>query len=256
MLPFVAGANPFAGQGGFVDIATTMLIFALFASGFNLLLGHLGELSFGHAMFFRARRLRDGALRERLHDDDRSAGRRRMANNNLLDRAAALAAHSCWCGPSCSRGLIVPRSSGVYYSMITLAFAQVIYFIAFKWSDRHRRVRTAFRTFRGRRCPGFNPTGYLNDSPSLSTCSPPSSVFVCALRCLYWITRLAVRHRAARDSREQDSRALSGLRREQIPRQRVRALGDLSGDRGLAVDVLPAVDQPRCEFGRRIPGTS
>ena len=29
-----------------------MLIFALFAGGFNLLLGHVGELSFGHAMFF------------------------------------------------------------------------------------------------------------------------------------------------------------------------------------------------------------
>ena len=45
----------FAEQGartGFVDIATTMLIFALFASGFNLLFGHVGELSFGHAMFF------------------------------------------------------------------------------------------------------------------------------------------------------------------------------------------------------------
>src|SRR3984957_19946884 len=52
ILPFVAGANPFAGQGGFVDIATTMLIFGLLASGFNLLLGHVGELSFGHAMFF------------------------------------------------------------------------------------------------------------------------------------------------------------------------------------------------------------
>jgi len=36
VLPFVAGANPFIGQGGFVDIATTMLCFALFASGFNL----------------------------------------------------------------------------------------------------------------------------------------------------------------------------------------------------------------------------
>jgi ABC-type branched-subunit amino acid transport system permease subunit len=52
ILPRVAGANPFTGQSGFVDIATTMLIFGLVASGFNLLLGHVGELSFGHAMFF------------------------------------------------------------------------------------------------------------------------------------------------------------------------------------------------------------
>ena len=37
---------------GFVDLATTILIFSLFALGFNLLFGHTGELSFGHAMFF------------------------------------------------------------------------------------------------------------------------------------------------------------------------------------------------------------
>ena len=52
ILPHVAGANPFGGKGGVMDIATTMLIFALFASGFNLLLGFTGVLSFGHAMFF------------------------------------------------------------------------------------------------------------------------------------------------------------------------------------------------------------
>ena len=53
LLPYVAGANPMAGKwSGFVGIATTMVIFALFASGFNMLFGHVGELSFGHAMFF------------------------------------------------------------------------------------------------------------------------------------------------------------------------------------------------------------
>ena len=53
LLPYVAGANPFTGNwSGFVGIATTMVIFALFASGWNLLFGHVGELSFGHAMFF------------------------------------------------------------------------------------------------------------------------------------------------------------------------------------------------------------
>ena len=53
VLPFIAGANPFAGKwSGFVGIATTMVIFTLFAGGWNLLFGHVGELSFGHAMFF------------------------------------------------------------------------------------------------------------------------------------------------------------------------------------------------------------
>jgi ABC-type branched-subunit amino acid transport system permease subunit len=31
--------------------------------------------------------------------------------------------------------LVVPRSSGIYYSMITLAFAQAVYFITFHWGD-------------------------------------------------------------------------------------------------------------------------
>ncbi|MBV8600007.1 MAG: hypothetical protein JO359_00435, partial [Candidatus Eremiobacteraeota bacterium] len=49
---FMPGANPFVGRAGFVDLGTTIVIFALFAMGFNLLFGHVGDLSFGHAMFF------------------------------------------------------------------------------------------------------------------------------------------------------------------------------------------------------------
>ena len=33
-------------------VATEILIYALFAMGFNLLLGHTGILSFGHAAYF------------------------------------------------------------------------------------------------------------------------------------------------------------------------------------------------------------
>jgi branched-chain amino acid transport system permease protein len=134
VLPFVAGANPFAGQSGFVDIATTMLIFALFASGFNLLLGHVGELSFGHAMFFAL-----GAYVTALTVKGFSVTVfgftwTHVANNNLwLALALALLVVLVW--SVVLARLIVPRSSGVYYSMITLAFAQVIFFIAFKWED-------------------------------------------------------------------------------------------------------------------------
>ncbi|MBV8074703.1 MAG: hypothetical protein JO140_04665, partial [Candidatus Eremiobacteraeota bacterium] len=53
VLPWLMpGANPFVGHAGFVDLGTTIVIFALFAMGFNLLFGHVGDLSFGHAMFF------------------------------------------------------------------------------------------------------------------------------------------------------------------------------------------------------------
>jgi ABC-type branched-subunit amino acid transport system permease subunit len=134
VLPFVAGANPFTGTGGFVDIATTMLIFALFASGFNLLLGHVGELSFGHAMFFAI-----GAYVTALYVKGYSFDLfghtwTHVADNNMLVALILSLVFVLVLSTVLAR-LIVPRSSGVYYSMITLAFAQVVFFIAFKWSD-------------------------------------------------------------------------------------------------------------------------
>jgi len=134
VLPLVAGANPFTHQSGFVDIATTMLIFALFASGFNLLFGHVGELSFGHAMFFTI-----GAYTTALFTKGYSvplfgntwvwAG----ADNALAALALSLVIGLLWAWFLAR--IIIPRSSGIYFSMITLAFAQVVFFITFKWSD-------------------------------------------------------------------------------------------------------------------------
>ncbi len=134
ILPFVAGANPFTGTGGFIDIATTMLIFALFASGFNVLLGHVGELSFGHAMFFAI-----GAYVTALYVKGYSVDAfghtwtHTGDNNMFVALLLSLVIVLAW--STLLGRLIVPRSSGVYYSMITLAFAQVVFFIAFKWSD-------------------------------------------------------------------------------------------------------------------------
>ena len=133
-LPFVAGANPFTGQSGFVDIGTTMLIFALVASGFNLLLGHVGELSFGHAMFFAI-----GAYTTALTVKGFSVsvfGLNVNHDPNLnMWVALGLSLLFVFVWAVLLARLIVPRSSGVYYSMITLAFAQVIFFTAFTWSD-------------------------------------------------------------------------------------------------------------------------
>ena len=130
---------PFAGarvplHAGFVDLATTILVFGLFALGFNLLFGHAGELSFGHAMFFAL-----GAYATALftkgfdvtvgHVHATFAG----SGNPLEALGVALGIVALWAWILAR--LIVPRSSGIYYSMITLAFAQVVFFIAFRWSD-------------------------------------------------------------------------------------------------------------------------
>lgn len=130
---------PFAGNrlplhAGFVDLASTVLVFALFALGFNLLFGHTGELSFGHAMFFALAAYSTALFTKGF---DVTLGPAHLAfagsHNALVALIVALGIVSLW-----SWGLarvIVPRSSGIYYSMITMAFAQVIYFIAFRWSD-------------------------------------------------------------------------------------------------------------------------
>jgi branched-chain amino acid transport system permease protein len=131
--------NPMTGDRlpfhpGFTDLATTVLAFALFALGFNLLFGHSGELSFGHAMFFTI-----GAYATALYTNGFSLAigpfpvHHDPANNFVITLVLALGCSALWAWLLAR--LIVPRSSGIYYSMITLAFAQVVYFVTFHWSD-------------------------------------------------------------------------------------------------------------------------
>jgi len=131
--------NPLASNrlplhAGFVDLATTILAFALFALGFNLLFGHSGELSFGHAMFFTiaayATALYTKGFHASLFGIPIAHG---PANNLFMTLALAMGLAAIWAWFLAR--LIVPRSSGIYYSMITLAFAQVVFFMTFKWNE-------------------------------------------------------------------------------------------------------------------------
>ncbi len=184
VLPFVAGANPFVGKGGFVDIATTMLIFGLFASGFNLLFGHVGELSFGHAMFFAL-----GAYTTALYTKGFTAdlfGRtitHGAADNMLVALLLSLAIAVLWAWFLAR--LIVPRSSGIYFSMITLAFAQVIYFTSTNWGQ----LTGGEDGIQGIPRPALGPLSpeWLHESQHFYVfCAVV--VFV-ALLALYWIIR-------------------------------------------------------------------
>jgi ABC-type branched-subunit amino acid transport system permease subunit len=183
LLPLVAGANPFTGTGGFVDIATTMLIFALFASGFNLLLGHTGELSFGHAMFFAL-----GAYVTALYVKGYSVDvfghtwTHAADNNMLVALALALLAVLIW--STLLAHLVVPRSSGVYYSMITLAFAQVVFFVAFTWSDL-TGGEDGLQSIPRPVIPGLGDA-YLHDSLHFYTFA--AIVVFIGLALVYWVT--------------------------------------------------------------------
>ncbi len=182
ILPLVAGANPFRGQGGFVGIATTMVIFALFASGFNLYFGHVGELSFGHAMFFTlgayVTALYTKGAHVTLFGHDLNHG---PGDNLWIALVLSVLVSTLW-GWFIAR-LVLPRSSGIYFSMITLAFAQVIYFITFNWSE----LTGGEDGIQGIARPTLFGTDWLREGNNLYWFS--AIVVFIALAILYWIIR-------------------------------------------------------------------
>jgi branched-chain amino acid transport system permease protein len=90
-----------------------VMCFALFACAFNLLIGYGGLLSFGHAMFF------GGAAYISAH-----AAKVWGFPPELAILASVAAAAVLGLGA----GLIAIRRQGIYFAMITLALAQMVYF--------------------------------------------------------------------------------------------------------------------------------
>jgi branched-chain amino acid transport system permease protein len=90
------------------------LCFAIFACAFNLMLGFTGLLSFGHAAFLGSAAYATGWL-------VRSAGW--SPELGLLAGTAVAGAIGLVVG------LIAIRRQGIYFAMITLAMAQMVYFV-------------------------------------------------------------------------------------------------------------------------------
>lgn len=110
----VALVAPFVGYPVFL---MKLLCFGLFACAFNLLIGFTGLLSFGHAAFFG------------------SAGY--VAGYMLRDMGwpielAILAAVGASALIGLVMGALAIRRTGIYFSMITLALAQMVYFGALR----------------------------------------------------------------------------------------------------------------------------
>ena len=91
-----------------------VLCFALFASAFNLLVGHVGLLSFGHAMFFGAGAYATAHAAKVWGLPPELA----LAFATLV--AALLGALA---------GALAIRRQGIYFAMITLGLAQLVYFV-------------------------------------------------------------------------------------------------------------------------------
>ena len=105
---------PFVGDKFYVDFATKIMIMALFAMSLNLLVGYTGLVSLGHALFF-------GLAAYTLMfvtPENQPAGL--FSSLAMAMGVAALA--------SLVVGLLVLRTSGVYFIMVTLAFGEMTYF--------------------------------------------------------------------------------------------------------------------------------
>ncbi|QHI97327.1 branched-chain amino acid ABC transporter permease [Xylophilus rhododendri] len=106
-------AAPFAGA--YPVFVMKLMCFALFAVAFNLLLGYTGLLSFGHAAFFGGSAYVAGHAIKAWHFTPELALLLGTAVGALLGLLF---------------GLLAIRRQGIYFAMITLALAQMVYFAA------------------------------------------------------------------------------------------------------------------------------
>lgn len=96
-----------------------LLCFAIFAAAFNLLLGFTGLLSFGHAAFFGTAAYVTGYLIKSQHFTPELGLLAGMLGAGLLGLVI---------------GLVAIRRQGIYFAMITLAMAQMVFFVCLQAS--------------------------------------------------------------------------------------------------------------------------
>ena len=113
----------------YVALATRIVILALAAAGLNLALGFGGLVSFGHAAFFGIGGYVAGIFAAHAFDAEPLFGLPASDQMPVVWVAATLLC-SLVAFPI---GAISLRTSGVYFIMITLAFAQMIYYFAISW---------------------------------------------------------------------------------------------------------------------------
>jgi branched-chain amino acid transport system permease protein len=109
----LAIAAPFMGL--YPVFGMKLLCFALFACAFNLLLGFTGLLSFGHAAFFGGAAYVTGWF---------------VKAQGWTPELGVLAGVATGAFLGLIVGLIAIRRQGIYFAMITLALAQIVFFIA------------------------------------------------------------------------------------------------------------------------------
>jgi len=102
-------------------LATELALFAMAGLGFNLLLGYTGLVSFGHGAFFGLAAY--GAALLQIH----------------ITKGGAFipVLFGTWFAALCGLaiGFLILRRRGVYFSLLTLAFTAMIFYVVFRWTS-------------------------------------------------------------------------------------------------------------------------
>ena len=109
-----------APLGGYTALGTRVVVLGLAAMSVNFLLGFTGMLSFGHAAYFGLGAYGAGFALKFLAPSTPLA---LLCGMLLGGIAGALL------------GALIASRRGVYFAMVTIAFGQVFYYIAFQWSS-------------------------------------------------------------------------------------------------------------------------
>lgn len=111
---------PLSGSRFYVFLANDILIFGLFAVSLNLLLGYTGLVSFGQAAYFGTGAYACALLMKKYSVTFPIA----FTAAGIFGGVAALII-----------GFFCVRLTKIYFAMLTLAFSQIIWAIAFKWNS-------------------------------------------------------------------------------------------------------------------------
>src|ERR1700741_2885289 len=107
-----------ARVGLYQYLALEVMIWMLFALGYNLMLGTTGLPSFGHGAFFGGGADAFGLLQQKVLANlwfD-------LAGAVLVTTVLAAAVAAC-----------IAHKRGIYFALLTIAFGQVFWFVAVKW---------------------------------------------------------------------------------------------------------------------------
>jgi len=186
------------GEPFYITLATRIAILALAAVGLNIALGLGGLVSFGHAAFFGLGGYAAGILATHAFDGvPLFATIPGTASMPVIWLVAVMV-----CGLiALPIGAISLRTAGVYFIMITLAFAQMIYYFAVSW-------------------PAYGGEDGLsiyvrNEFPGVNTAQPLSYFLICYVVLmlalgLFWLLR-GSRFGAALQAARQNATRLSAV---------------------------------------------